>query len=225
MKLGLLKRCAALSALLATTACVHPAGPAATEADNLDGRTFSSKPGMARLYVIQGLEKMADRPGSGSGSTVIASGPAGSPMVAGAAAGLLIANLVKAAQDKPEPQAPPVIPPDPADPANQYAHFPIPIPNDVFLNGTKLGTIGHLQYFAVDLPPAEYEVTLTAATTWKQPFSTMKVTLKAGDVTFLLTSELAYSSDRKNERALLDCKPADCQPYVLASRRVTADWK
>jgi len=210
----------ALTISVALSGCTGGAGVAAPEADNKDGQNFASKPGMARLYIVQGLERQADRPGSGS--TVIASGPAGSPMVVGAAAGLAVAGLVNAFRDKPEA---PQLPPDPVDPENKYVHNAIPFPNDVAVNGKKVGTIGHLQYVVLDLPPAQYDLKLTQATTWKQPFADMRVDLKAETVTYLMTTELAYGGPQKNDRALVTCQPADCQTYVLAGHRVATDWK
>lgn len=213
------KACAlALAASLA--GCVHSAGQVATATDEKDGQTFTAKPGMARLYVVQGLERFGDEAGEAGGGVM--TGPSGSPQMVGAAAGLAIAALIKSSR---EPEAPPVIPPDPMDRDNKMKHVPIPFPNDVFVNDKKVGTVGHLQYAVLDLPAGEYAVRVSAATTWQQPYGQRTVTLKAGDVAYLMNTELAYHSSQKNERSIADCQPADCQAYVLAGHRVSTDWK
>jgi hypothetical protein len=215
-------RAACALALTASLAgCVHSTSQVASATDEKDGQTFAAKPGMARLYVVQGLERMGDEAGDTSGSAI--TGPSGSPQMVGAALGLAIAALVKANRDKPE--APPVIPPDPMDRDNKMKHYPIALPNDIFVNDQKVGTVGHLQYVALDLPPADYVVKVTAATAWQQPYGQRTVTLKAGDVTYLMNTELAYHSSKSNERSIVECQPADCQTYVLAGHRVGGDGK
>jgi len=200
----------ALAASLA--GCVHSTSQVATATDEKDGQTFAAKPGMARLYVVQGLERFGDE----------VTDPGFVPMNGAAMLGTAIGALVKSTQDKP---APPVIPPDPMDRDNKMKHVPIPLPNDIFVNDQKVGTVGHLQYVALDLPPADYVVKVVAATVWQQPYGQRTVTLKAGDVAYLMNTELAYHSSQNNERSIVECQPEDCQTYVLAGHRVGTDGK
>lgn len=45
----------------------------------------------------------------------------------------------------------------------------------------------------------------------------------SGQVAYLMNTELAYYSAQKNERAIVECQPNDCETYVLAGHRVVAD--
>jgi hypothetical protein len=139
----------------------------------------------------------------------------------GAAAGLAIAALINSTRDKPEA---PVMPADPMDRDNKLKHVPIPLPSDIYINGKKVGTVGHLQYVALDLPAAEYDIKVTTGTSWQQPFGEKQVMLKEGQVTYLMNTELAYHGAQKNERSIVECQPEDCKAFVLAGHRVIADW-
>lgn len=209
--------------VLLLAACAAPVDKALQFSSDLDAQTFSAKRGLARLYVIQGYYKRTDN------TTVIT----GAAPVAGAILGIALRGAIDASKD-PEDRPPPPVE-DPADPANAYFHTPLPLPLTVAVNDKTIGKLDGAQYFALDLAPGHYRVTVFRVIKLPSfgegsdpndpslsptlPFGEASLDLAAGQVAYLLTSE-TYENFSE-EKQVLTCGP-ECQPFVRVGHRVPA---
>lgn len=189
--------------------CLLAASPAWSDDSDEDGQTLAAKPGMARVYLIEGFvvdgplsrdSMTAGRPDfyfpqkapqrDANGVMVVPGGP----MAVGAAAGMAIAALLSSPREKPD----------------SFTHVKRYLGQArYYLGDRKIGLTREGEYIAVDLAPGHYDITFNDNTV--APLS-----LAEGEVVYLL-ADLHFDIG-----LILEVCHTDCGEYVRKDHRVSA---
>lgn len=196
--------------LLAACGSTKPADLAGPEG-NRDGQTLAAKPGLGRLYLIQGfltdgpvpVEAMTDGTPdfyvySKTPQTGTYVPPAGSPQAVGALAANVALAIIGAAKDKPE----------------TFVHLKPLTPRSFFYIGkNKLADIGEGDYLALDLPPGSYDLKLCLGL---RDCPVVPLSIEADKVIYLLSD-----ADTPYGPFFEVCRK-DCGKFIQNGRRVIA---
>ena len=179
-----------------------------SQEDELDGRSFSAKPNMARLYIIHGATKNTD-PVDQSVYVM------GSPLRVAILAAAATAHTAIEQANPPPPSAY-----DPTDPENRHPHFDDGVREDYYINNQKVGTIEAKQYMALDLVPGHYTVKAVSVNVSKREvLDNTSVDLAAGQVIYLYSSVSVGASYHDSQLARCDEK---CQSLIASDHRIIA---
>ena len=193
------------------------AAPAWSEDFDEDGQTLAAKPGMARLYLIQGFitdgpvprDAMTDgKPdfyindtpvkhaeGTGAGVVYVPNGPMGVGGLAGAA---IVALLKQSPEERP----------------TVFTHKQRYLgPMNFYWGDKKIGQTKESQYVAADLAPGQYDIRLDGL---NGGGPVAPLSLAAGDVVYLIADfDLYY-------RMMFEVCHKDCGEMIRKQQRVPA---
>jgi hypothetical protein len=189
-----LGRVLAVAAAMNVAACVAPSQLAAPASD-AEGKIQTAKPGLSRVYLVHGDISFVH--GDGTAAAVGAGGLVVGLLVSG------VANAIKGPATEPD------VKPDWV--AGRY-----------YLDGQLLGTMGEGHYMVLDLPPGEYQLGFTHATTFgPTDAAPVRVALLADKVTYMKSR--VWIVRNATTARILPC-PEGCSARVAAGQRIAADW-
>lgn len=192
----------AMCSVLVLTACAEFAGsPLAGPEGDRDGRTMMARPGLARLYLCQGISRLNSAQPIPYGAITIHTAPDPRPgmtatIIGGALQG--IAAGLDAVRERP-------------------AEPPLGFTAQYYVAGRLVGTMREGQYLALDLPPGEHPISWGAVGKGARTAAPITARLVEGQVAYLRSV-----LDAKGEFVLEDC-PDACPSVILAGGRVVTN--